>query len=309
MNTRFEIVLHGENLVMLQSAGEAALDEIERLESQLSIFKPASEISRVNRYAATKPVPVSPPVFELLLQSRALTRETGGAFDITVAPLVKCWGFLGASGVLPRPDQVAEARAKVGMHRVQLDPENFTVRFEREGMMLDLGAIGKGYAVDCAVEVLREAGITSAFIHGGTSSVSALGHPPGAEAWVTTLPRPIESSLEPRGNHPTEAGDFGLLSLREQSLGVSAVWGKSFKSGTVSYGHVIDPRSGQPVQRASLAAVVLPSATEADALSTALLALGEDGLGLLASLHPGLSALVAVRATSESGFRVVKLGL
>src|ERR1700722_14799488 len=115
MATRFEMVLHGEDAARLRAAGEEALNEIERLEGQLSLYRPSSEIARVNAWAAKRPVKLSPPVFQLLRQAGGFSRETKGAFDITIAPLVRCWGFMGESGRKPSQIEVDESRGKVGM--------------------------------------------------------------------------------------------------------------------------------------------------------------------------------------------------
>src|SRR5262249_7784850 len=171
MATRFELVLPGDDLIALRAAGEEALDEIERLEAQLSLYRPSSEIAHVNARAAREPVRVSPSLFALLDQARRLSEETDGTFDITVAPLVRSWGFMESRGRLPSESELAEARASVGMHLVELNPDNFTVRFMRPGVMLDLGAIGKGYAIERAAQLLVEAGVSSALLHGGTSTV------------------------------------------------------------------------------------------------------------------------------------------
>src|SRR5262245_29023775 len=116
MATRFEIVLHGDNPQALRAAGEEALDEIERIEAQLSLYRPGSEVARLNRDAAQRPVRVTPALFRLLEQARELSRETDGAFDITIAPLVRCWGFMGGTGAMPEHTAVEEARARVGIH-------------------------------------------------------------------------------------------------------------------------------------------------------------------------------------------------
>ena len=155
-------------------------------------------------------------------------------------------------------------------------------------MMIDLGAIGKGYAIDCAVEVLREAGVASALIHGGTSSVYGLGHPPGAEAWTVALQGPPEQSdgRQGAGDDRTALARLPTCPLRDGALSVSAVWGKSFQSADKCYGHVIDPRSGEPAGDAVMAAVALPSTTETDALSTALLTRGQTGLPEIVRCRP-----------------------
>jgi thiamine biosynthesis lipoprotein len=283
MATRFEILLYGGREADLRAAAEEALDEVDRLESQLSLYRPASEIAVVNRLAARQPVRVSPSVFDLLSLAQRLHQETAGAFDITIGPLVRCWGFMGGTGSLPTDQAVAEARNLVGMYHVKLDRADCSVRFDREGVMIDLGAIGKGYAIDCAVQLLRDSGMTSGLIHGGTSTTYALGTPPEAPGWRIELP-----GIPEVGFHPI------ALELRDEALSVSAVWGRSFTAGGKAYGHVLDPRTGQPVEGALCTAVGLPSATETDALSTALLvAAGTGQASSITELRPNLRHFVA----------------
>jgi thiamine biosynthesis lipoprotein len=294
MATRFEIVLHGGDPVALRAAGEEALAEVERIEDQLSLYRNTSEIAHLNARASRESVQVSPPLFQLLERAARLSAETGGAFDITIAPLVRCWGFMGGTGQMPSREAVQEARAKVGMNLVQLDATHYTVRFAREGVMLDLGAIGKGYAIERAAEILREDGVTSAILHGGTSTVHAIGHPPDGEAWKVAIERPPDDS-----DSVTPRPLLATVPLKDEALSVSAVWGRSFQSADKTYGHVIDPRTGQPVDGALLSAVVLPSATETDALSTALLTLGADGLRRIADRRVGSRCLVVRREGNE----------
>lgn len=308
MATRFELVLHGDDPVALRAAGEEALNEIDRLENRLSLYRPGSEIAQLNARAAHEPVRVTPELFALLQHAQLLHAETGGAFDITIAPLVRCWGFMGASGKMPSPDEVAAARECVGMQHVQLDTQTRTVRFARDGVMLDLGAIGKGYAVGQAAEILRAAGISSALIHGGTSTVYAIGQPPDADSWKVAIeppPATVRSPALPRptSSQPPESGiptELPAVELRDDAMSVSAVWGRSFIADGKLLGHVIDPRTGQPVSLALLAAVVLGSATETDALSTALLVLGADGRDSISRLRPGMKTMLL--ANLEDGF-------
>jgi len=290
MATRFELVAHGADATALRAAGEEALNEIERLEQQLSLYRPGSEIAQLNFRAAREPVQVSPELFALLQHAQRLHAETEGAFDLTIAPLVRCWGFMDNQGRMPEPEAVAEAQARVGMQHVCLNPANRTVRFWRDGMMLDLGAMGKGYAVERGTELLRDAGVTSALLHGGTSTVHAIGHPPEAAVWTVALERP------PAGVAEIAFPELPAVRLRDEALSVSAVWGRGFQAGGKHFGHVIDPRTGQPVDTGWLSAVILPAATETDALSTALLTLGSGGLARLAGLRPGLRALLVTRA-------------
>jgi thiamine biosynthesis lipoprotein len=314
MATRFELVLHGPDPAALRAAGEEAVQEIERLEARLSLYRPESEIAHLNARAAREPVRVTPDLFALLQQARRLHEETEGAFDITIGPLVRCWGFMGgAQGRCPDAEELAQARARVGMDKVRLEAETLTVEFEREGMILDLGAIGKGYAVERAAELLREAGVASALLHGGTSTVYALGQPPGAEGWMVAIVNPEQGesaeTLSPnlpaadsRGRGVGARAPLATVPLKDEAMSVSAVWGRSFEEGGRRFGHVLDPRTGEPARRAVLTAVVLPSATETDALSTALLVRGAEGHEGVARLRPGMRTLVA--AESEGGLRV-----
>jgi len=302
MATRFEIVLYGKSLVSLRAAGEAALDEIQRLDKQLSLYNTSSEIAHLNARAALEPVRVEPGLFQLLEHAQQLHRETGGAFDITMAPLLRCWGLMGGKGRVPTGHELAEARRESGMNLVRLDSKSRTVRFEREGVMLDLGAIGKGYAVERAAELLRESGVTSAILHGGTSTVHAIGRPPDADAWKVAIEYP------PQGPSPTSEL-ICVVPLRDEALSVSAVWGKSFQAKGKTYGHILDPRTGQPAAHAVLSAVVLPSATETDALSTALLVVGPKGHDTVAGLRPGMRTLVMHGGRGRSAFRFRTSGL
>ena len=291
MATRFEVVVHGKNPVSLRAAGEEALEEIGRVEAQLSLYRPTSEIAHVNARAAYEAVRVSPGVFRLLERAQQLHRESGGYFDITIAPLVRCWGFMGGTGSRPDAAALAEAREHVGMHLVELNPTERTVHFLRPKVMLDPGAIGKGYAVGRAAEILREAGVENALIHGGTSTVYAFGKPEEEPAWKVAIEGP------PGADDRDEDAPLAVIPLRDEALSVSAVWGKSFEDQGRRFGHVLDPRTGLPVAGTVLAAVVVSSATESDALSTALLVLGPPGLDRIVAMRKDARALVV----TESG--------
>lgn len=281
MATRFEIALHGSNPASLRAAAEEALDEIDRIEAQLSIYRASSSLSRINSGASSNPVRVEPGVFRFLQRARQLSLSTGGAFDITAAPLFKAWGFIGGTGNEPNPQSLAEALECVGWHNVLLNESDFSVHFQRPGVLLDPGAIGKGYALDCATEVLRDAGVECALLHGGTSTICAIGHPPDADAWSVALPDPPEVTGLATPPRPRR-----VVQLLDSSLSVSAEWGKCFVKDGRRFGHVIDPRCGQPVMGASMAAVVAGGGTESDALSTALLVLGKPGISCLKRTFP-----------------------
>lgn len=273
MATRFEIVLYGADHSRLRAAGEEALAEIERLDRQLSFYRADSDISWINAHAARQPVKVEPGLFGLLRLACELHSATDGALDITVAPLMRVWGLTGGRGRVPSDGEISDALELVGTGRIRLHEADSTVHFKRDGMQIDLGAIGKGYAIDRAVETLRANRIESALLHGGTSTIYGLGSPPAGGAWRIGI---NEHSAD--WPHPAVQK---IVDLRDSSLSVSAVHGKSFVQGNREYGHVIDPRNGRPSDRAALAAVWGPLAVETDALSTALLVLGKPGLRML----------------------------
>jgi len=312
MATRFEVVLFSDDPARLRAAGEEALAEIERLDPQLSFYSCASEISRINARAASEPVRVDPRLFRLLERCADLSRLTDGAFDVTIAPLVQAWGFTGTSGSVPDQDRLRSALDVVGMTHVLLDPNEHTVRFDRPGVLIDLGAVGKGYAIEQAVEILRECSVTSGLIHGGTSTVYGIGSPPDQDSWRVGIADPNPSPTLPATGRELLAADGVLpprcgegwggviretVDLRDSALSVSAVHGKSFVEGGTEYGHVIDPRTGQAVAGTLLAAVTGPSPTDSDALSTALLVLSKPGLDLLGQSFPEYRGIVSEAST------------
>jgi FAD:protein FMN transferase len=300
MGTRFELVLCGDDPVFLRAAGEEALDEVDRLEAQLSFYRPESELSGINARAAVGPVVVEPRFFLLVERIARLWAATEGAFDPTVAPLMRCWGFVGGTGRPPDPDALAEARRRVGMQHVVLDPRARTIHFLQPGMSLDLGAIGKGYAVERAAALLRDAGVTSALLHAGTSTVAALGAPPEcvgappADAWTVAIRRPLPHGAAAIEEPDAPGSHLAVARLRDRALSVSAPHGKSFTLDGRRYGHVIDPRTGHPVHGALLAALITDSPTDGDALSTALLTLGAAGVPLLQRHDARARGLVVV---------------
>lgn len=266
MGTRFEFVLHGEDPVRLRAAGEAAVAEVLSLHRRLSAFDRASEVSRLNREAGAGWARVDRQVFALLALCRRVWRESGGAFDITIGPLMAAWGFRADQG--PRdPHAIAAAAARTGFHKIELDPGRERVRYLDPGVQIDLGAVGKGFALDAAAEILREAGVDRGFLHGGTSSCLAL---TGAEA---------ENPAQAWRVRLGEAADAPVVALTNQALGVSAPNGRTVMSddGHV-LGHVLDPRSSQPSRGVRHAAALAPSAAAADAWSTAALVLGAEAV-------------------------------
>jgi thiamine biosynthesis lipoprotein len=253
----------GPEPAALAPAVEAGLDEVDRLDALLSNYREDTPLSRLNREAARGPVAVPPELAELLAACLRWSRHSDGAFDVTVGPLMKAWGFFRDEGRRPDDAQLRAALEVVGYRHVVVDRERRTVRFDRPGVELDLGGIGKGYAADRVAVVLRQRGVASALVNLGGSSVYGLGTPPGASGWEVGIA------------DPTAPGRDALrVSLRDQALSVSGGYARFFVKDGVSYSHIMDPRTGQPVQGVLSVAVVSPSATDGDALDNVLFVQG-----------------------------------
>ncbi len=259
MGTRFEFVLSGDDPDRLHAVGEAALAEVNDWDERLSLFSPSSFVSYINANAASRPVDLDDEVYELIAQCLDVNRASNGAFDVTVAPLMRAWGFHEFHG------KVTAAREAVGMDGIDLDPDRRTIRFLREGMAIDLGGVGKGHALDAARGVLDECGVDCALLHGGTSTVIALGAPDDGDGWRVAL---------------RTGGPSPIVTLSDAALSVSAQHGRTIEVDGARLGHIIDPTSGAPATGTHLAAVIAPGSRLADAWSTALLVLGDRPPGL-----------------------------
>ena len=291
MGTEWQIKLYADRSPQfLRSVAEAVVEEVESAEQMLSFYRDASDLRELNATAGLAPVPVDPRLLRLLQRAEKINAATGGAFDPTIGPLLRCWGFVGGSGIMPDAAAIAEAVASVGMHHVLLDAAACTVAFDRHGVELEFGAIGKGYAIERAVELLRdEYEIESALLHGGGSTFYGLGAPPGEEAWNVAIQRPNAGP-----------GDtVCTIALRDRAVSVSAPHGKWFEQGGRRYGHVLDPRTAYPAAGSLIAVVATASATDSDALSTALLVLGAEGIPLVRATRP--DAYVLVGAYEQDG--------
>src|SRR5215472_12831478 len=194
MATDYTIVAYGKDRDYLAEVINEAFEQIDRLDAQMSNYKPESELSRINREAYGHAVLVEPGLFRLIQDAVRHGEETQGAFDITVGPLMKAWGFFRGQGRVPSPQEIRDVLKDVGYGHVHLDVERRTIHFDEPGIELDLGAKAKGYAVDRAVEILKENGISSALVSSGTSSIYALGAPPGERGWKINLRDPFDGS-------------------------------------------------------------------------------------------------------------------
>jgi thiamine biosynthesis lipoprotein len=243
-----------------KEAAGIVFSEIQRIESLLSKYKEDSEVVRLNRSGKLK---VSPETFYIIKKSREFWELTGGAFDITVGPLADIWGFASKEYTLPQDAQIQDALMLVGSDKIILHEADSVVEFNIPGMKIDLGAIAKGYALDCAAEKLKEKNIKSCLINAG-GQVSCLGDKFG-KPWRIAV-------KGPRGK-----GVAGYLELKGGSAATSGDYEQYFVKGNKRYGHIFDPRTGYPAQaQVSSVTVVAASGLTADALSTAIFVLGKD---------------------------------
>ncbi len=194
MGSTYSVVVYGSDEARLRAAVEDASQEARRLDHLLSNYIPASEWSQVNRQASKQPVRISTELFQLLAACIGYSRESDGAFDITVGPLMKVWGFYKGSGHLPHRAEIRGAMGQVGYQNIVLDSKTSTVRFAKEGIEMDPGGIGKGYAVDKMVAILKEDGITSALVSASGSSIYGLGTPPNQSGWPIKIRDPKDAS-------------------------------------------------------------------------------------------------------------------
>lgn len=316
MATRFEIILHShQRKDWLQSVAEEILDEIDRIESQLSRYMPTSQIARANRLAALQPVKLDPQVFQLLEDCIQWHQQTRGAFDITAGPLLKCWGFTDGQYREPSRDTIESTLEHVGIHHIQLEPGSHTISFDTEGVTLDLGAVGKGYAMERAKEILADYEIESAILHGGTSTICAVGTPPDDVAWHVGIVRPEKDLASPFADRsataqPSSVSDLlTSVALTDASLSISAVWGKSFQSGDRTFGHIIDPRNGYPVSDQWLTAIVHENALSSDVLTTAMLVDGTQLNENLSEHLMGKQWLMIQQGEEKDTYEVVSQGM
>jgi FAD:protein FMN transferase len=281
MACRFEVTLPLEDQAGV-SVARQALDEVDRLEDQLTIFRDSSEVSFINREAAAGPVCVERSLFSLLLLCRELCRDTGGAFDITSGSLSRCWGFLRRQGRIPDPDEIEEARALVGGDKLLFDCESRSIRFARPGVKINLGSIGKGYALDRIAAMMRSR-VRAALLSAGSSSIRAIGGVDGG--WTVGVRHPVDKERR-----------LAVARLRDAALSTSGSEEQFFEYGGKRYGHIIDPRTGWPAGRVASVTVIAPSPTVGaavtDALATAFYVGGPEMAAGYCDAHPGVLVLM-----------------
>jgi thiamine biosynthesis lipoprotein len=249
MGTMFDIVAYHSSRLEAERAIDQAMEEIIRLDQVMSHFKADSDLSKLNREARTGFVKVDPSLYEVIDESIRVSRRSAGKFDVTIAPLLKVWKDAHADGRSPSDSEISDARRCVGYERIELDAPD-RIRFHSDCLEIELGGIGKGYAVDRAIAVLKSAGIRHAVVNAGSSSIASIGSPPGGKGW------PVRLGASASGKE---------LLLRDASLSTSE-----------QNGEIIDPHTAAPTSSQVTVTVMASSAALADALSTTLLMMSID---------------------------------
>jgi thiamine biosynthesis lipoprotein len=294
MGSLFEIYVGGAEAEALERLAHDALNRVDWLEQHLSHFLPDSDICQINARAYQEAVPVAPNLFALLWRLRRLSEETEGAFDCTAGKLVRAWGFFrrglaqGERVSPPDAEEVVTLARQSGWRNVVLDEEAQTIRFLNPVVELHLGAVGKGYAVQCAADFLREQGVPYALLHSGQSSIAALSAPPESAGWPIGLPDPDR-----------EGERLAIVNLRNSALSTSGIAEQFVEIEARRIGHLFDPRTGQPVSGYRSVSVLSPDAAEGDALSTAFFVQGVEWTRAYCRKHPSIEAFFVAEGSDS----------
>lgn len=263
LGTFVVVTVHGVDGGKGQSAIDAAFAAVRRVDALMSLHRPDSELVRLNAAAARDWVVVSPELFEVVAAAGRLARETDGAFDATIRPVADLWGFIWKEHRMPSPEELAAVLPRVGHALVELDADRRAVRFARPGVSLDLGGIAKGYAVDAALAALRSAGVSNAMVRAG-GDLRVMGAPPGRTTWEVQL------------EDPFGAGNRVAIELRDAAVSTSGNYENFFIVEGRRYSHLLNPRTGRPVEGVAACSVIAPTCLESDALATGLFVLGPE---------------------------------
>lgn len=258
-----------------------ALDVVHRMEDLMTVYREHSPLIDLNRRAAAEEVEVDAVLFEVLQLALQLARETDGAFDPTAMPLVRVWRHARAENRIPTQEEIDAAKSLTGFENVALDVDRRAVAFNKVGIELQLNAIGKGFALDRAADVLKEHEIANWLLHGGHSSVLASGDHFGQGGWPVGVRNPL---------FPDE--QLATVLLKNEAMGTSGNSVQFFRWQGRRFGHILDPRTGWPADSLLQATVLAPTSAEADALSTAFFVMGLEKAQVLCQNRPAIKALL-----------------
>ena len=289
------------NMRQYSNSGVAAMEAfqlIDELEDQLSVYRKSSEISQLNREANQEWVRIEEGFFEVLVRGIEISQWTLGAFDMTSQPLSDIWGFTDRQGRVPGDTEILAALENVGYQGVRLNPENHSVRLEPSGLQVNLGGIGKGYALDRAALKLATDGIEDFVLHGGQSSVVARGR-------ETRHDSEQESGWTVGLSHPTIPDRrLAEIYLRDMALATSGTGRQGFYFQGRRYGHIIDPRTGYPSDHCLSSTVISTAAADCDALATAFFVMKPEQVAEFCDEHPEFKVLMVVPANQPGGIEV-----
>lgn len=267
-------------------AVKAAFAAVEQVDRDMSLYRPESDLGRLNRLAAQREISVRDRTAAVLREALRVAQASRGALDVTITPLLTQWGFYSARREAPGPKQLEAALALVDYGRVHLDDASGTVRLARPGMQLDFGGVAKGYAVDQAVEALRQHGVRAGMVNAG-GDLRLLGHHPDGDPWVVGVQHPL-----------APARLLLALSLDDSAVATSGNYLRYRVYNGQRYGHLLHPQRGYPADTALSMTVVAPTTMRADALATAALVMGRDGLAWLRD-QPDVEALMVTQSSSR----------
>ena len=285
MGTYVHVILVTSDSAASAPIAENALDVFFRVDSLMSNWTTTSEVARINRVAGSGPTRIDPQVAEVIGTSLDVWKQSDGAFDITVEPLMRVWGFLGGTPHVPDEAEARAAAAKVGAQHVRFDRGKRMIRFERPELKIDLGGIAKGYAVDVAAESLRARGVQNALVD-LTGNMFAIGHAPGAAGWRIGI-------RDPRDRMPY----FGRITLSGEGISTSGKYEQFVAANGTTYGHIMDPRSGRPAEGLISVTLVSKSAYTCDAWDTPLFVLGPRAAMQKARQRPEFAAILVQPGT------------
>ncbi len=298
----WQVMLNADQQHESTEAAIEALDLVDSLEDQLTVFRDHSDICEINRRAAHEDVSVESRLFGLFQLAVGLHSDTDGAFDITSGPLTKRWGFYRREGRMPSQAAIDETLAMIGSQHLRLDADDSSIRFTRSGMEINLGGIGKGHALDCCVDLLTGRGIGDFLIHGGQSSVTARGSRATSSnshgGWIVGVRHPLRPERR-----------LAEIQLRDRALSTSGSRTQSFYHQGRRYGHILDPRSGWPADGVLSATALAPSAAIADALSTAFYVMGAHQSLTFCERNPDVGLLMVSPAERSGSIEVNVIGL
>ena len=293
IGTQVAITVASDDKAKARRAAGKAFERIALLEERLSRWKPKSDVSRLNRAAGRRAVTVSAETFDVLRRAKEFSVLTNGAFDVTVGPYLLLWKQAEKRGVPPSAEELNEARERVGSDKMEFNAAQRTARLTVRGMMVDLGAIAKGYCVGAAIETLRREGVANALVNAG-GDIHAIGRRPGGKPWRVGVQNPdVSDRRKPL---------LGVLGAADVAVATSGSYRQFRRIGRRHYSHIIDARTGRPADEVPSVTVIAPDSTAADALATALSVLGvKEGLALVEG-RPGVEVLLIEREAGRLRF-------